>query len=117
MCARCDRIVRLHLQVNGVNDCSVLQYLSFTIISHHEAEEETLSHRTKLHCLYVIRVYPSYPQLPYAGAASKVPFPPVDATASSPFAAFNFSSNFANSCIATSSSWSMTCCTPFTSSI
>ena len=52
----------------------------------------------------------------HASAASSVPFPPVDAIASGPFACFSFSSKRANSLIATCSSSSRTCSTPFTSS-
>lgn len=53
----------------------------------------------------------------YTSALSKLPFPSVEGAASGPFCALSFSSNFANSCIATSSSGSSTCCTPLTSSI
>lgn len=49
----------------------------------------------------------------YASAVSKGD----DAVAPAPFCCRSFSSNLANSCIAISSSWSMTCVTPLTSSI
>lgn len=48
---------------------------------------------------------------------SRLPLPTVEAVDSGPFCCFSLSSNFANSSIATSSSWSRTCSILLTSSI
>lgn len=54
--------------------------------------------------------------LPYS-TVSNEPLPTVEGAASGPFCARSFSSNFSNSFMAVSSSWSMICCTPLTSSM
>jgi len=62
---------------------------------------------------------PPHPTRTYllSPSTSSVSLFPVVLAASALFCAFNFSSNFSNSFIAISSSASITCCTPFTSSI
>ena len=75
----------------------------------------------------MIRVLSNLQACPGLLPASEVPRNPqpgapkvsmgVEATAPGPFCCLSFSSNFANSARAISSSWSSTCTTPFTSSI
>jgi len=85
----------------------------FLVRQSHEYDDEVmavfskalLSARTLIHSYH------------YASAVSRLPLPTVDGVASGPFCARSFSSNLANSFIAISSSWSITCCTPLTSSM
>lgn len=55
--------------------------------------------------------------LAHPGTESNEPFPNADGAASGPFCCRSFSSNFANSFTAISSSGSVIWCTPLTSSI